>query len=160
MFCDRAGYLDEFFFCRKIIEKRRLDFARNSYRNEFIDFLPHSYSRASPHFLHGPNYHSMVLVHERTTLYLYALVTAHILIMVIVFYVGTVFLLENFTRALSPDTWMVHVFSVMVHVPLVQRVRCKILLRPPQVAWLSAAFLRFLSLTPALSHRPFLVLCR
>jgi hypothetical protein len=151
MFCDRGGYFDEFFFCRKIIEKRRLDFARNSYRNEFIDFSPHSYSRASPHFLHGPNYHSVVLVHERTTLYLYALITAHILIMVIVFYVGTVFLLENFTRALSPDTWMVHVFSVMVHVPL---------LRPPQVAWLSAAFLRFLSLTPALSHRPSLVLCR
>jgi hypothetical protein len=28
------------------------------------------------------------------------------------------------------------------------------------VAWLSARFLRFISLTPALSHRPFLILCR
>jgi hypothetical protein len=37
----------------------------------------------------------MVLVHERTTLCLDALVTSHILIVVIVFRVGTVFLLEG-----------------------------------------------------------------
>jgi hypothetical protein len=51
-----------------------MSFARNSYRDEFIDFLPRSYShapprfysRASPHtsscalpqFAHGPNHHS------------------------------------------------------------------------------------------------------
>jgi hypothetical protein len=29
MFCGRAGHLDEFFFHRKSIEKRRLDYARN-----------------------------------------------------------------------------------------------------------------------------------
>jgi hypothetical protein len=29
MFCDHAGHLDEFFFCRKRIEKRRFDYARN-----------------------------------------------------------------------------------------------------------------------------------
>jgi hypothetical protein len=52
--------------------RRRLDFARKSYRDEFIDFLPRSYScvaprsyshasprtssRALPHFSHGPNH--------------------------------------------------------------------------------------------------------
>jgi hypothetical protein len=73
MFCGRAGYLDEFCFRRKRIEKRLLDYARNSYRDEFIDFpprsyshvLPRSYPRASPHtsralshFSHGPSHHT------------------------------------------------------------------------------------------------------
>jgi uncharacterized protein YjeT (DUF2065 family) len=102
----------------------------------------------------------MVLVHERPSLCLDVLVAAHILIMVIVSHIGVVFLLEGLTPALSPDSWMVHVFPVVVHIPLVQRVRCKRLLRPPQVSWLSAEFLRFISLTPALSYRPFLILCR
>jgi hypothetical protein len=43
-----------------------LDYAKNSYRDEFSDFLPRSYSRASPrisshalsHFSHGPNHRS------------------------------------------------------------------------------------------------------
>jgi hypothetical protein len=48
MFCGRAGHLDEFYFRRKRIEKRRLDYARNSYRDKFIDFLPHSYSHVPP----------------------------------------------------------------------------------------------------------------
>jgi hypothetical protein len=43
----------------------------------------------------------MVLVHERTTLCLDALVMAHVLIVVIVSRVGLVFLLEDFTPALS-----------------------------------------------------------
>jgi hypothetical protein len=102
----------------------------------------------------------IVLVHERIALRLDALVMAHVLIVVIVFSVGTVFLLESLTPALSPDIWTIYVFSIVVHVPLVQRVRCKRLLRPPQVTWLSAGFLRFISLTIALSHRHFLVLCR
>jgi hypothetical protein len=46
----------------------------------------------------------MVLVHERIALCLDALVTTHVLIMVIVPYVGMVFLLEALTLALSPDT--------------------------------------------------------
>jgi hypothetical protein len=65
----------------------------------------------------------MVLVHERITLCLDTLVTAHVLIMVIIFRVGMVFLLEGLTPTLSPDTWMVHVFLVVVLIPLVQRVR-------------------------------------
>jgi hypothetical protein len=58
MFCGRAGHLDEFYFCHKRIEKRRFDYARNSYRDEFIDFLPRTSSRASPHFFHAPNHRS------------------------------------------------------------------------------------------------------
>jgi hypothetical protein len=67
----------------------------------------------------------MVLVHERTTLCLDTLVTAHVLIVVIISRVGMVFLLEGLTLTLSPDTWMVHIFPIVVHVPLVQRVWCK-----------------------------------
>jgi hypothetical protein len=67
----------------------------------------------------------IVLVHERTTLCLDALVTAYILIVVIVSHVGMAFLLEGLTLTLSLDTWMVHIFPVMVHIPLVQKVRCK-----------------------------------
>jgi hypothetical protein len=67
----------------------------------------------------------MVLVHERTTLCLDALVTTHLLIVVIVPRVGTIFLMEGLTLALSLDTWMVHIFPIIVHVPLVQMVRFK-----------------------------------
>jgi hypothetical protein len=66
LFCGHACHLDEFCFPRKRIEKRCLDYARNSYHNEFTDFLPRSYSRAPPrtpshdvsHIFHGPNHHS------------------------------------------------------------------------------------------------------
>jgi hypothetical protein len=60
----------------------------------------------------------MILVHERTALSLYALVTAHVLIVVIVSHVGLVFLLEGPFPTLSRDTWTVHIFPVVVHVPL------------------------------------------
>jgi hypothetical protein len=56
MFYDHAGHLDEFYFRHKRIEKRHFDYARNSYRNEFIDFPSHTSSRASSHFFHGPNH--------------------------------------------------------------------------------------------------------
>jgi hypothetical protein len=58
MFCGRVGHLDEFCFRRKRIEKMRFDFARNSYHNEFIDFLPHSYCYALSRFFHKPNHRS------------------------------------------------------------------------------------------------------
>jgi hypothetical protein len=102
----------------------------------------------------------MVLVHERTTLSLDTLVMAHILIVVIISRVGLVFLLQGLTLALSRDTWTVHVFPIVVHIPLGQMVKCKGLCRLLLVMWLSARFLRFISLTPTLSHRPFLVICR
>jgi regulator of replication initiation timing len=82
MFCGRADHLDEFCFRRKRIERRRVEYARDSYHDEFIDFLPCSYSHVSPsfysrasprtfsralprtssgalpQFTHGPNHHS------------------------------------------------------------------------------------------------------
>jgi hypothetical protein len=66
MFCGRVCHLDEFCFYHKRIEKRCLDYARNSYRNEFINFLSRSYSRAMPrtssyvlsHFSLAPNHRS------------------------------------------------------------------------------------------------------
>jgi hypothetical protein len=67
----------------------------------------------------------MVLVHEKTALSLDALVTAHVLIVVIIFHVGLVFLLEGPSPTLSRDTWMVHIFPVIVHVLLGQMVRYK-----------------------------------
>jgi hypothetical protein len=50
MFCGRAGHLDEFCFRRKRIERRRVEYARDSYHDEFIDFPPRSYSHVSPRF--------------------------------------------------------------------------------------------------------------
>jgi hypothetical protein len=66
MFCGCVGHLDKFCFRRKRIEKRHLDYARNSYCDEIINFLPRSYSRALPRtsspalpqFAHGPNHRS------------------------------------------------------------------------------------------------------
>jgi hypothetical protein len=75
--------------------------------------------------LMDPTIAHMVLVHERTALSLDALVTAHILIVVIVSRVGLVFLLEGPFPTLSRDTWTVHAFPVVVHIPLDQVMRCK-----------------------------------
>jgi hypothetical protein len=74
MFCGRAGHLDEFCFRWKRIERRRVEYARDSYCDEFIDFPPRSYShvpprfyscasprtfsRALPQFAHGSNHRS------------------------------------------------------------------------------------------------------
>jgi hypothetical protein len=67
----------------------------------------------------------MVLVHERTTLCLDALDTAHNLIVVIVSHIGLIFLHEGFTPTLSRDIWTVHIFPVVVHVLIGQMVKCK-----------------------------------
>jgi hypothetical protein len=48
IFCGRGGHLDEFCFWHKRLERMRFEYARNSYRDEFINFLPQSYSRALP----------------------------------------------------------------------------------------------------------------
>jgi hypothetical protein len=50
MFCGCVGHLDEFYFRRKRIERRRVEYLRDSYRDEFIDFLPRSYSHVPPRF--------------------------------------------------------------------------------------------------------------
>jgi hypothetical protein len=67
----------------------------------------------------------MVLVYERTALWLDALDTAHVLIVVIIFRVGLISLLEGLTLTLSLDIWTSHIFPVMVHVPLGQMVSWK-----------------------------------
>jgi hypothetical protein len=40
IFCDRAGHLDEFCFRPKKIERRRVEYARDSYRDEFFGVFP------------------------------------------------------------------------------------------------------------------------
>jgi hypothetical protein len=67
----------------------------------------------------------MALDHEREGLCLDALVLTHVLIMVFVPCVGTIFLLEVSILTLSLVIFTVHDFPVMVHVSLVQMVRCK-----------------------------------
>jgi hypothetical protein len=54
--CGRASHLDELCFYCKRIEKRCLDYARNLYPNEFIDFLNRTYSHALSRFFHGTNH--------------------------------------------------------------------------------------------------------
>jgi hypothetical protein len=126
MFCGRVSHLDEFCLRCKRIERRRLDYARNSYRDVFSDFcLILTLVLCLALLLMDLTMTHMVLVHDRTTLCLNALVMAHILIVVIVFRVGPVFLLEGLTLTLSRDTWTVHVFFVVAHVPLSKMVRCK-----------------------------------
>jgi hypothetical protein len=150
MFCDRAGHLDEFCFRRKRIERRRVEYARDSYHDEFIGFSPRSYSHilprfysrassrtfscalsrtsssASPQFTHGPNHRSYGFgPRENHFERLDVLDTTHVLIVVIVSRVGLVSLLEGLTLTLSQDTWTFHAFLIVVHVPLGQVVRCK-----------------------------------
>jgi hypothetical protein len=67
----------------------------------------------------------MALVHERIALCLDALGMAHILTMVIISCVGPAFLLEGLALTLSRDTWTVHIFPIVAHVPLGQMVRYK-----------------------------------
>jgi hypothetical protein len=67
----------------------------------------------------------IVLIHERTTLILDALVTTNVLIVVIISHVCLIFLLKVLILTLSRDTWIVHVFTIVAHVPLSQMVRCK-----------------------------------
>jgi uncharacterized protein YjeT (DUF2065 family) len=110
------------------------DYGRNSYRDEFSNFFCLILTLV-PRLtlllvlclvsLMDLTITHMVLVHKRKTLYLDALVTAHVLIVVIISHVGLVFLLEGLTLTLNPDTWAVHIFSIVVHIPLGQMMKCK-----------------------------------
>jgi hypothetical protein len=133
MFCGCPGHLDEFCFRHKRIEKRCFEYARNSYRDEFFEFLPHSYSRALPrtsshalsHFSHGPNHRSFGFGSRENS------------------FVPRRFgygprphrgdrtprrhgfsAREPYTH-FEPKHLDGHVFPIMVLVPLVQRLRCK-----------------------------------
>jgi hypothetical protein len=66
-----------------------------------------------------------VLVHMRVVLCLDDLVSTHALIMVFVHHIGLVFPPDVSILTLSQVTLIVHAFSVVVHVPLTQMVRCK-----------------------------------
>jgi hypothetical protein len=61
--------------------------------------------------LMDPTIAHMILVHERTALSLDALVTAHVLVVVIIFHVALVFPLKGPSPTLSRDTWTVHTFG-------------------------------------------------
>jgi hypothetical protein len=109
MFCGCADHLDEFCFRCKRIERRQVDYARNSYHDEFSNFrfaLSLALCLAlllmlCLDSLMDLTISHIVLIHERTTLCLHALVTAHVLIIVIVSRVGPVFLLEGLALTLS-----------------------------------------------------------
>jgi hypothetical protein len=112
MFCGRADHLDEFCFRRKRIEKRCLEYAKTHivmssliFRLTFTDVLRLALLlMLCLMSLMDLTIAHMVLVHERTTLSLNTLVTAYVLIVVIVSFVGLVFLLEGLALILSPDT--------------------------------------------------------
>jgi hypothetical protein len=103
MFCGCVTHLDEFCFWRKRIERRCFDYARNSYRDEFFDFhfalsltlWPTLILMFCLSSLMDLTITHMVLVHERTALSLNTLVMAHVLIVVIISFVGLFFLLEG-----------------------------------------------------------------
>jgi hypothetical protein len=128
MFCGRADHLDEFCFRRKRIERRHVEYARYSYRDELSIFrlvlilmfrlaftlvllLTPSHVLCLALLLvlclssvMDPTITYMILVHERTALSLDALVMAHVLIMVTVSRVGLVFPLEGPFPTMSQDT--------------------------------------------------------
>jgi hypothetical protein len=87
--------------------------------------LRHTHLLVLSPFSHEPNHHSYGFGSQEITLCLDTFGMTLVLIVVIIPRLGMVFLLEGFTPTLSPDTWTVHIFPIMVPVPLVQRVRCK-----------------------------------
>jgi hypothetical protein len=149
MFCGRAGHLDEFYFWWKRIERRHIEYARDSYRDEFIDFPPRSHSHipsrfyscasprtfsrvlsrtsfsASPQFSHGPNHRSYGFGPRQNRFEPRRFG-----------YGSRPHRGDRFPRVpgfpivgsfptLSRVTWTVHAFPVGVHGPLSQVVRCK-----------------------------------
>jgi hypothetical protein len=149
MFCGRAGHLDEFCFRWKRIERRRVEYARDSYRDEFFDVParsysqvpPHFYSRASPRtfsralprtssgdvpqFAHGPNRRSYGFGPRENRFEPRRFG-----------YGPRPHRGDRFPRrpgfptrgsfsTLSQDIWMVHAFPIIVHVSLGQVVRYK-----------------------------------
>jgi hypothetical protein len=125
MFCSHAGHLDEFCLWHKIIEKRHVDYARNSYHDEFIDFLPHGSSRALSHFSRGTNHHSYDFGSQDSCLVPRRFGVDPCSHRGVRPCIGMVFPLEVHIFSLSRVALMVHTFSIMVHIPIAQMVRCK-----------------------------------
>jgi hypothetical protein len=133
-----AGHLDEFCLRRKRMEKKHVDYARNSCQNEFIDFLSHISSRTFSHFSHGPNHRSYGFGSWKND------------------FVPRCFGFDPRShrgarpsyRHGSPTRGVYsHFEPSRFDGPRFPR-RDSL----PQVVWLSAEFLRFCSLTPAQSH--------
>jgi hypothetical protein len=101
MFCGCVGHLDEFCFWRKRMEKRHVDYARNSYHDVFTDFCLSFLLMLHLIFLMDLIITHMILVHERVVLCLDALVSTHALIVVSIPHVGMAFPLEVSILTLS-----------------------------------------------------------
>jgi hypothetical protein len=141
IFCGRAGHLDEFCFRWKRIDRMRVEYARDSYRDEFINISPRSYSHvpprfyshashrtffgASPQFAHGPIHRSYGFGPRENRFEARCFGYDPRPRRGDRFPCRPGFPLEGPFPTLSRDTWVVHAFPVMVHVPLGQVVRYK-----------------------------------
>jgi hypothetical protein len=125
MFCGRVGHSDEFCFQCKRMDKWRVDYARNPYHDEFINFLPHISSCAPSRFSHGPNHHSYAFGSQDNGLVPRCYGVDPWSHHGVHPQVGMVLPLEVSILTLSQVALMVHAFSIVVHVPLTQMVRCK-----------------------------------
>jgi hypothetical protein len=149
MFYGHAGQLNELCFWRKRIERRHVEYARDSYRDELIDFPPRSYSYvpprfyshasprtfsralprtssgALPQFAHGPNHRSYGFGPQENRFEPRRFG-----------YDPRPHCCDRFPRRSGfptggsflhsdQDTWTVHAFPIVVHVPLGQVARCK-----------------------------------
>jgi hypothetical protein len=132
MFCGCVGHLDEFCFRRKRIEKMRFNYAKNSYHGEFSHFLPRSFSRASPctcsrtlsHFSHGPNHRSYDFDSRENNFVPRRFGYGPRPHRGDRFPCRPGFPTGGSHTHFGPDTWMIHVFSIVVLVPLGQVVNC------------------------------------
>jgi hypothetical protein len=125
MFCGCVGHLDEFCFQCKRMEKRRVDYARNSYHDELIDFPPHFFSHAPSHFSHGPNHHSYGFGSRESGLVPRCFGVDPRSHRGVCPPRRHFFLLEVSILTLSQVALTVHAFTIVVHVSLAQMVRCK-----------------------------------
>jgi hypothetical protein len=125
MFCGRAGHLDDFCFQHKRMEKRCMDYARNSCHNEFIDFPPRISYHALSCFPHGPNHRSYGFGSQESGFVPRRFGFDPCSHRGARPRVGMILLLEVTILTLSRVALTIHIFPVVVHVPLAQIVKCK-----------------------------------
>jgi hypothetical protein len=94
IFYGRGDHLNEFCFRCKRMEKRHVNYARNSYHDEFINFCLTFFLVFRIVFLMELTIAHMVLVHERVVLSQDAFMSSHAFILVFVPCVGMIFSLE------------------------------------------------------------------
>jgi hypothetical protein len=168
MFYGYAGHLNEFCFRRKRLERKRFEYARNSNHDEFFDFQPRSCSHASPHtsscafsqFSYEPNHRSygFGLRENRFEPRHFGYDTHP--------HRGDYFLRRpgfpagGFNTHFEPRHLDVSRFPHRGSHPTRSNGDVQKIVKTYSGLMVSAGFLRFISLTPALNHRPFLILCR